>query len=140
MRPRALALILAAVVVAAPACDFPTNTSTTKPGTPSPGTYVGKRFVIDPGNGATFSEVGATVNGAFFKEANLAPMLGRAISADDASMSAAVLGHGLWTQRIESDASIIGKSITVDDRQMTVVGVMPASFTFPEGARIWVKR
>ena len=140
MRLRTVSLLLAGVVIATPACDLPSNTSTTKLGTPSPGTYIGKRVVIDPGNGATFSEIGATVNGSFFKEANLPPMLGRAIVADDASMSVVVLGHGLWEQRFGSDPGIIGRSITVDDRSMTVVGVMPASFTFPEGARIWVKR
>lgn len=140
MRLRTVTLILAGVVIAASACDFPSNRSTTKLGTPSPGTYVGKRLVIDPGDGATFSEVGATVNGSFFKEANLPPVLGRPILEDDASMSVVVLGHGLWAQRFASDAGVIGRSITVDDRPMTVVGVMPASFTFPEGARIWVRR
>jgi hypothetical protein len=99
-----------------------------------------KRFVIDAGGGATFSEVGATVNGAFFKDAGLPPQLGRPLTEGDASMSAAVIGHSLWSQRFESDPGVDGRSITVDDRPMTIVGVMPASFTFPEGARIWVRR
>ena len=138
MRRRAIALLLAAA--AATVCDFPSNRSTTKLGTPSPGSYTPRRFVIDPGGGAVFTEVGASVSASFFKEANQPPLIGRSILDEDISMSVAMLGHGLWEQRFSSDPAIVGKQITVDDRPMTVVGVMPASFTFPEGARIWTRR
>jgi MacB-like periplasmic core domain len=140
VRPPAAWPILAAILVAASACDFPTTKSTTVAGQPSVGSYSPRRFIVDLGGGATVSEVGAAVSAAFFKDANVPPVLGRALVDDDESMSVVVISHGLWSQRFNSDPAIVGQSIAIDDRRATIVGVMPASFQFPEGARLWVKR
>jgi putative ABC transport system permease protein len=43
-----------------------------------------------------------------------------------------VLSHGLWIRRYGRDPAIVGRSLTVDGLPTTVVGVMPASFTFPD--------
>ena len=45
---------------------------------------------------------------------------------------AAVLSHNLWARRYNSDAGIIGRHISLDGVATEVVGVMPASFAFPE--------
>jgi len=42
----------------------------------------------------------------------------------------AILGHSLWQVRYGSDPSILGKSIDLDERRYTIVGVMPPSFRF----------
>jgi len=42
----------------------------------------------------------------------------------------AVIGYRLWQTRYGSDPSILGKSIHLDQRSYTIVGVMPASFRF----------
>ncbi len=42
-----------------------------------------------------------------------------------------VLGHALWQQRFGGDRNVIGRSIVVDGIPRTVLGVMPADFTFP---------
>jgi putative ABC transport system permease protein len=44
----------------------------------------------------------------------------------------AVLSHGLWTRRFGADPAIVGKSIALNGVPTEVVGVMPASFTFPD--------
>jgi len=44
---------------------------------------------------------------------------------------AVVLSHGLWTRRFGGDKSIVGKEIRIDDRSVTVVGVMPEQFDYP---------
>jgi putative ABC transport system permease protein len=51
----------------------------------------------------------------------------------------AVLSHGLWVRRYGADPGILGKTITLDGAPTTVVGVMPASFAFPD-ARVdaWI--
>ncbi|HVQ16736.1 MAG TPA: ABC transporter permease, partial [Vicinamibacterales bacterium] len=43
-----------------------------------------------------------------------------------------VLSHGLWVRRFGSDRSIVGRSITFDGVPTEVVGVMPATFSFPD--------
>ncbi len=42
----------------------------------------------------------------------------------------AVISTALW-MRLGSDPNIVGKPITLDDRQLTVTGVMPTGFRFP---------
>ena len=52
-----------------------------------------------------------------------------------------MISHGLWQRRFGSDASIIGKSLTLDGNTYNVVGVMPPGFTFPRStkpAEVWV--
>ncbi|MGH3182426.1 MAG: ABC transporter permease, partial [Streptosporangiaceae bacterium] len=49
----------------------------------------------------------------------------------------AVLSHGLWRQRYGSDPHVIGRTLDLDNRDLTIVGVMPAGFDYPEGAELW---
>jgi len=42
----------------------------------------------------------------------------------------AIIGHNLWKARFASDREILGKTIDLDGRPYTIVGVMPASFRF----------
>lgn len=49
-----------------------------------------------------------------------------------------VLSHALWTRRFHSDASIVGRAITIDGKPVHVVGVMPADFYFPDpSTELW---
>jgi len=43
-----------------------------------------------------------------------------------------VLSHGLWVRRFGGDQGIVGRSVTLDGVPTEVVGVMPASFSFPD--------
>jgi len=42
----------------------------------------------------------------------------------------AVIGHRLWQMRYGADPHILGKSIELDQKRYTIVGVMPATFRF----------
>jgi MacB-like periplasmic core domain len=42
----------------------------------------------------------------------------------------AILSEQLWTRHFGRRADIVGRPITLDDRQVTVVGVLPAPFYF----------
>ena len=61
------------------------------------------------------------------------PMLGRAFTEqeDRPGVDVAVLSYGLWETRFGADRSIIGRTVTLDRRPYTVVGVMPPAFSFP---------
>ena len=51
----------------------------------------------------------------------------------------AVLSHGLWSRRYGAEPGIVGQSVVLNGVATTIVGVMPASFAFPD-ARVdaWV--
>ena len=56
------------------------------------------------------------------------PLLGRWFSqADDTPGSAetVMLTYGYWQRRFGGDASIVGRTLTIDSRPRTVIGVMP---------------
>ena len=50
---------------------------------------------------------------------------------DRPGVDVAVLSYGLWETRLGADRSIIGRTVTLDRRPYTVVGVMPPGFSFP---------
>jgi len=61
------------------------------------------------------------------------PLLGRWFSqADDAPGSAetVILTYGYWQRRFAGVTSIIGRTMTIDSRPNTVIGVMPEDFRF----------
>jgi predicted permease len=61
------------------------------------------------------------------------PALGRPFTTeeDTGRQPAAILSDGLWRRKFGADTSIVGKPVVLDRRAYTVVGVMPAGFTFP---------
>ena len=61
------------------------------------------------------------------------PLMGRFLTPDEMEAGhdqVAVIGHRLWLMRYGSDPSILGKTIDLDQKRYTIVGVMPASFRF----------
>ena len=42
-----------------------------------------------------------------------------------------VLKHSFWQQHFASDPAIVGKTISLNQKQFTVVGVMPADLNYP---------
>ena len=69
----------------------------------------------------------------FFPFLGVAPRLGRSFSADEClenGAAATMLTEQTWRERFAADERIVGKTITLNDRPVTVVGVLPASFDF----------
>jgi predicted permease len=63
------------------------------------------------------------------------PEVGRWFTEDEGKPGGparAVLSHGLWMRRYGGDPRIVGRSITLSGVQADVIGVMPASFAFPD--------
>jgi putative ABC transport system permease protein len=82
----------------------------------------------------------AGVSSAFFNLLGVQPMLGRSfLPADDQpdTVTVAILGERLWKRRFGSNPDIVGKMITINAVPLTIVGVMPAGFEFPEKTQIW---
>jgi len=77
----------------------------------------------------------AQVSAGLFDVFQLHPMLGRAIDRSENVPGAppvAVVRYDFWRTRLGGDSSVIGKSITLDQVPVRVVGVMPEHFTGPD--------
>ncbi len=76
----------------------------------------------------------------FFTVLRAKPLLGRTFTKDDDHPDARtiLLSYNLWRNRYASDAGIVGRDITVNSQNYTVVGVMPANFRMPDFAWAWV--
>lgn len=80
-------------------------------------------------------------NANFFSVFGVEPELGRLfIPADEQAGHApvAVLSHGLWQRRFGGDKEIVSKSVTLDGKVYSVIGVAPAGFQYPDKTEIWL--
>src|SRR5438067_2969632 len=68
----------------------------------------------------------------------LRPEIGHSFTPAEERTPLALLSHGLWVTRFGRDTGILGRSISLDGRSFTVVGVMPAGLQFPnEDVQVW---
>jgi predicted permease len=84
-------------------------------------------------NGQAELVVGQLVSGTFYQGLALAPVVGRAIEPSDdeigAGEVAGVISDGFWARRFGRDPAIIGRSISINQVPVTIVGVNPPGFT-----------
>ncbi len=90
----------------------------------------------------------AALSASAFPLLGVSPELGRGFAQEEdryGSSDVVVLSHALWEHQYSGDAHILGKTVKLDEKPFTVIGVMPASFHFPfdgaplsEMADLWV--
>jgi putative ABC transport system permease protein len=83
----------------------------------------------------------AKVSAGFFSLLGIQPALGRPFSSDEdrrGGNAVVVVGHGFWKRRFGGAPDILTKTITLNDRVHTIVGVMPESFRFPADQEVWL--
>ena len=103
--------------------------------------FRGRTFTLS-GRGEPVRVNGAVVSADLFDLLGIAPSLGRAFRAeeDEAGALVAILSHGLWQRLFDSDPQVVGRHITLNTLDLTIVGVMPAGFQFPiaaASAELW---
>jgi predicted permease len=89
------------------------------------------------GAGAATRVSAMRVTANFFPTLRVTPALGRNfLSSEDRKdgPGVVILSHRLWKSRMNSDPAIIGRTITLAGRAQTVVGVLPAHFSFPDSS------
>jgi putative ABC transport system permease protein len=62
------------------------------------------------------------------------PILGRTFTAEEDRPDAprvVLLSYGMWQTEFGGDPDIVGQSMTIGDRPVNIIGVMPAGFEFP---------
>ena len=68
------------------------------------------------------------------------PLLGRVSTKEDARPGAspvAVMSYQAWMTSFGGDPATVGRSIVVDDKPLTIAGIMPPHFAW-NTADIWI--
>jgi putative ABC transport system permease protein len=76
----------------------------------------------------------ALVESTFLPTFGIQPLLGRNFSPEEDRPNGprvTLLSYGLWRSRFAGDASLPGKTISLDGRPTVVVGILPAEFEMP---------
>ena len=84
----------------------------------------------------------ARVSASLFNLLQVRPELGRVFLADEdqpGQQRVVVISNGLWKRNFGGDREVIGQTITLNNQDYTVVGVMPTGFELPlnEDSEIW---
>jgi putative ABC transport system permease protein len=83
----------------------------------------------------------ASVSWDIFELLGVAPALGRGFREEEDAPGrngVVVISHGLWQRRFGSDPGVLGQTISLSGTPVTIVGVMPAGFYFPNReAEFW---
>ncbi len=83
----------------------------------------------------------AVVGGSYFEVMGLRPVLGRLLAQHDDGPNAAgacVLTYRFWKDSLKGDPTVIGKTIRLDPRTATIVGVLEPSVQYPSQSEIIV--
>jgi putative ABC transport system permease protein len=90
----------------------------------------------------TVRVMGASVTPGLFALLGVAPRIGRAFNDSDATElgaeSVAIISDSLWHKAYGADPAIVGRTVPVNARALTIVGVMPPQFAFPELCDVWL--
>jgi putative ABC transport system permease protein len=81
------------------------------------------------------------ISASFFRVFGVSPHLGRDFTPDDEAAGhppVAIISDGLWQRRFGSSSDIAGKSVMIDGKLHTVIGVAPAGFDYPRGTDVWL--
>jgi putative ABC transport system permease protein len=77
----------------------------------------------------------ASVTARFLDVFGVAPALGRGFTPDEhktGGPSAVLISDRYWRRRFGADPNVAGKSVRIGSTSFPIVGVMPASFLFPD--------
>jgi predicted permease len=85
----------------------------------------------------------ASVSQDFFPVMRVQPALGRGFLPENhryGTAPIALVSYEYWRQYLGSAPDLSAVKLTIQDKAVSVIGVLPAGFRFPDGSEIWVAR
>ncbi len=97
----------------------------------------GPRTVAGPGGAERLP--GQAVTSEFFSLLDVPPIAGRTFRASDARANpdCVVISERLWRSRFHADTALIGRTIPLDGKPFTLLGVVPAAFQIFYPSDLW---
>ncbi|MGA7917317.1 MAG: ABC transporter permease [Candidatus Acidiferrales bacterium] len=92
------------------------------------------------GNDKPMQIKGSMVTAGFFDALGIRPRYGRVFNVADEKTTdpeSVILSHHLWQENFGSDPKVIGKSIALDGKTRTIVGVLASDITLLTRADLW---
>src|SRR5256714_6668068 len=85
--------------------------------------------------------LGGQISADAFSFLGVQPILGRQFRPEEDDLNAppvALIGYQVWQEHFAGDKGVVGKTISINGKQVTVIGVMPKGWRFPEICDIWM--
>jgi len=85
--------------------------------------------------------LGGQISADTFSFMGVQPILGRLFRPEEDDLNAppvALIGYQVWQEHFAADKGVVGKTIPINGKQVTVIGVMPKGWRFPEICDIWM--
>ncbi|MFL6589642.1 MAG: ABC transporter permease [Chthoniobacterales bacterium] len=85
--------------------------------------------------------LGGQISANAFSFLGVQPILGRQFRPEEDDLNAppvALIGYQVWQEHFAGDRGVVGKMIPINGKQVTVIGVMPKGWRFPEICDIWM--
>ena len=85
--------------------------------------------------------LGCRVSSDFFDVLGVRPATGRLFTAAEEQPGldqVAIVGHGLWQRQFGGDPQLLNKTISLNGRVYTIVGIMAKDFDYPVPVELWV--
>jgi putative ABC transport system permease protein len=85
--------------------------------------------------------LGGQISADAFSFLGVQPILGRQFRPEEDELNAppvALIGYQVWQEHFGGDRGVVGKLIPINGKQVTVIGVMPKGWRFPEICDIWM--
>jgi len=92
------------------------------------------------GSSAEYVHV-ARVSQEFFQVLDIAPAIGRLLSAEErksGDSTAALIGYSYWQSHFKGNSSVLGQRLRISGGALTIVGVLPPRFHFPDKSDVWL--
>jgi predicted permease len=75
-----------------------------------------------------------------FELLGVSPIQGRGFTAEEdleGHDNTVIISYGLWQRRFAGDANVVGRKVNINAQDLTIVGIMPKGFNFPQQTDLW---
>jgi putative ABC transport system permease protein len=97
-------------------------------------------FIISGGdNPARY--LGGQISADTFSFLGVQPILGRQFRPEEDQLNAppvVLIGYEIWQNHFGADRAVVGRTIPINGKQVTIIGVMPKGWRFPEVCDLWM--